>query len=642
VRRLAAFLFPVVLLLLAGACSHEEAAPTPSSATTPTPRATDATPAATPYSGEVALPQRDIVALARRLRGVTGEIPTSVNPTPPDYAVGDRSLFYVMQFASPGEAGDVPPQVAEIWATLHVVTPHGYFYTQDGTDVSQEDLEKAAAAFEATVYPTVAGTFGRERSPGIDNDPHITILHAQLAGAAGYFNDLDEYPRLVSPLSNEREMVYIDLSSLTPGSETYIGILAHELQHLVDFNGNPDQELWVNEGLSEEAAGLVREGSSMAKDFLQQPDTQLNTWDPSGDNYVHYGAADLFIRYLVHRIGGSAALKELVSDPLSGMAGISDFLRRDGFGFDFSDLFRDWLVANYLDEPAGGIYSYPDLDVAAQPTATLSGATSGEETVHQFAADYIEVKLPAGGATFTFDGADTVPVLANEPHSGRGQWWSERGDGIDTTLTRELDLTGLSSATLSFWTWFDIERWYDYGYVEVSTDGGTTWKALPGSQTTDDDPLRQAYGPGYTGRSGGGEEAEWVEESIDLTPFAGERVLLRFEYVTDGAVNAPGWAIDDLSVPELGLRDDAEEDSGWEAAGFQLLTGPLPQRFLVQLVEPGQQPQVSQITLDSGNRAAIDLKWRDGGPVNAVVVIAAESQGTTEPAGYEYSLATRP
>lgn len=637
-KRLAAFLFPVVLLLLAGACSHEGAAPTPSPATTPTPRATAATPAATPYPGEVALPQRDIVDLARRLHGVTGEIPTSVNPTPPDYAVGDRSLFYIMQFAPPGEAGDVPPQMVEVWATLRVVTPHGYFYTQDGADVSQEDLEKAAAAFEATVYPTIAGTFGRERSPGIDNDPHITILHAQLAGAAGYFSDLDEYPRLVSPFSNEREMVYIDLPSLTPGSAVYIGILAHELQHLVHSNGDPDEELWVNEGLSEMAAGLVREGSSMANDFLRQPDTQLNTWDPSGDNYVHYGAADLFIRYLVHRIGGSAALKDLVSDPLSGMAGISDFLRRQGFGFDFSDLFRDWLVANYLDEPAGGIYSYPDLDVAVPPTATLSGAAIGEETVHQFAADYIQVKLPAGGATFTFDGADTVPVLANEPHSGRGQWWSERGDGVDTTLTRELDLTGLASATLRFWTWFDIERWFDYGYVEVSTDGGATWKALSGRYTTDDDPLRQAYGPGYSGKSGGGEEPEWVEESIDLTPFVGERVLLRFEYVTDGAVNAPGWAIDDLSVPELGLRDDAEEDGGWEAAGFQRLTGPLSQRFLVQLVERGEEPQVSQITLDSGNRAAVDLE----GPVDAVIVIAGASGGTTERASYEYSLSVRP
>ncbi len=85
-------------------------------------------------------------------------------------------------------------------------------------------------------------------------------------------------------------------------------------------------------------------------------------------------------------------------------------------------------------------------------------------------------------------------------------------------------------------------------------------------------------------------------------------------------------------------RDDAEDDGGWEAAGFQRLTGPLPQRFVVQLIERGEEPQVEQITLDSGNRAAIDLK----GPVDAVIVIAATSEGTTETARYEYSLDTRP
>jgi hypothetical protein len=262
--------------------------------------------------------------------------------------------------------------------------------------------------------------------------------------------------------------------------------------------------------------------------------------------------------------------------------------------------------------------------------------------VHQFAADYIEVELPSDGGIFTFDGAETVPALANEAHSGRGQWWSARGDDIDTMLTREVDLGGLSSATLRFWTWFDIERWYDYGYVEVSMDGGATWKILPGQYTTEDNPLRQAYGPGYTGKSGGGTEPEWVEESVDLTPFAGQRVLLRFEYVTDAGVNASGWAIDDISIPELGLMDDAEQDDGWQALGFQRLRGPLSQRFLVQVIELGREPQVRQISLDQDNRATIDLKGSDSESTKAVIVVAAITAGTTETAKYEYSLNTAP
>ena len=63
--------------------------------------------------------------------------------------------------------------------------------------------------------------------------------------------------------------------------------------------------------------------------------------------------------------------------------------------------------------------------------------------------------------------------------------WGNAEDAIDTTLTRPLDLTAATAPVLTFKTWFDIERWYDWGYVCVSTDGGATWEALPGDQTHD-------------------------------------------------------------------------------------------------------------------------------------------------------------
>ena len=39
----------------------------------------------------------------------------------------------------------------------------------------------------------------------------------------------------------------------------------------------------------------------------------------------------------------------------------------------------------------------------------------------------------------------------------------------------EFDLTRLQKATLQFSTWYNIEKDYDYAYVEVSTDSGKTW-----------------------------------------------------------------------------------------------------------------------------------------------------------------------
>jgi immune inhibitor A len=636
VRRSAALFFLGLFAFLAAtACQDSGGHPA-----TPSPAQETAVATSTPSSGVELqpapdldnLPSRDLLDLARRLRGVENPPADPINPLPQSLSVGDRHLFNVIMMPSPGQGGDIPPRPLEIRATLRLVTPHSYFYVQDGESVSGEAIAAAGQAFEDTAYPAVTEAMGRERSPGIDNDTHITIFNGNLEGAAGYFSDLDGYPQALAPLSNEREMVYMDLS-LDIGSDGYTSVLAHELQHLIHANGNPREDLWINEGLSEVAGALPGGQPSFGDAFLETPDTQLTEWDPSGDNYAHYGAAGLFFHYLSLRTG-VAALHDLVFENDKGITGINDFLRLHG-GSDFESLFADWLVANRSRGPAGYLADSESVAVGQ----TLDSSTAADATVRQFAADYIEVDTPG---SFTFDGTETVPLLADKPHSGSGRWWSARGDSIDTKLTRELDLTSVDSATLNFWTWFDIEKWYDYGYVEISADSGNTWQVLSGRRTTQEDPVRQAYGPGYTGRSGGGDTPEWVEESIDLSAFAGQKVLLRFEYVTDGGLNTPGWAIDDVSVPEIGLSDGAENGGDWAAEGFQRVTGNIAQRFIVQVIEGDGQGQVRQVQLDTANDATVELRGPDQGVTKSVVVIAAVSPATSEQAEYAYSFVERP
>ena len=591
--------------------------------------------------------------LAHRLRGLPVGTPRDAPLRQEPLPVGDHRTFQVASLPDPGEARRVPPRSDAVAATLRLVTPHAYLYYEDGLEIDEGKLEQAGQRFEE-VYARISETFGSERSPGVDGDPHITILIASLQNAGGYVSAEDGYPRTASPLSNEREMVYLDASTALPADENYAQILGHELQHLVHYGSDPDEEMWVQEGLSETAETMGKDLNYLERGFLKDPDVQLNAWDPEGLYEPHYGASSLFFRYLSERAsgeGGADTIHDLVSEPGDGIAGIEAFLSRHLPGVSFIDLFADWATANYLDLD-GGPYGYQDASVQAAVSQSLSGPGEGEGSVHQFAADYIEVQAPAGDAVFTFDAATTVGVLATGPHSGRGLWWSNRGDAIDTTLTRELDLRDLSAATLTFWTWHDIERWYDYGYVEVSTDGGDTWQVLSDRHTTEEDPLMLAYGPGYTGTSGDGEEPAWVEESIDLTPFAGQRVLLRFEYVTDSGLNTSGWAIDDIAVPELGWLDDAESDGGWEAQGFRRLEGPLPQRFIVRVIEIGAETRVSYVPLDADNHAEIRLSPAMGGSASgggfgagltkAVVLIAAATDGTSEPATYRYSLSTEP
>jgi len=572
-------------------------------------------------------PARDLMELARRFRGLPADASRLARLTPNPLQVGDSQEFTIIDLETPA--------TLRISATLRLITDHAYFFVQDGVPVSLAALDAVGADFEAQVYPRVTAAFGREWSPGVDSDPHITILHANLKGASGYVSLSDMFPAAAVPYSNEHEMIYLDaslfyLDGIFGSSQRalYNAVLAHELQHLV--HADADEEAWVNEGLSQVASELVgvAPGASTSglRSFLTSPDTQLNYWPVEGDTGVHYAASQLFFRYLLDRFGGRENASQLLGIQENGIVGVEAYLRP--FGATFVDVFADWLAANYLDE-AGGPYSHADIEAHVTAATTIRDLDDGDGSVHQFAADYLEVEPPAEGAVFTFDGADQVSIGV-PPHDGPF-WWSNRGDAIDSRLTRQFDLTGAPRATLRFWTWFDIERGWDYAYVAASTDEGKTWRALRGRRTTDYDPVGAAYGPGFTGASDG-REPRWVQEEVDLTPFAGRKVLLRIEYVTDDAANLTGFAVDDVEVSEIGFRDTADGDGGWTAEGFRRIAEPLQQRFLLQIIERGQPPRVTRVPLDAFNRAQIPL----AGP--ATVVIAAITEGTTEAAPYRWSL----
>lgn len=95
--------------------------------------------------------------------------------------------------------------------------------------------------------------------------------------------------------------------------------------------------------------------------------------------------------------------------------------------------------------------------------------------------------------------------------------------------------------TLVFYTWYDIEIYYDYGYVELSTDGGSVYTTIPGSITSNYNPNGNNRGNGITGSSSG-----WIEAKFPLDDYVGMVVLIKFSYLTDGYVSNPGMYIDDI------------------------------------------------------------------------------------------------
>ncbi len=608
---------------------------TPSPTLTPLPTAEPkpaGNPAVTPpVAASDEPPERDLFDLARRFKSSSDEpLPRTVESGPASYEVGHADTFWV---------SDIFDQDSyTVQAILRLVSENAYWYVDSSVSLSLDDLEKAAEAYEREVRPAILASIGDVWNPGVDNDPRITILHTPLRGVAGYYGSRDQYTREIHPRSNQREMLYMNATGLTPGSSEYLGVLAHELQHAVHWNLDAGEDSWVNEGMAELVKELAGYRASFINTFLIKSDTQLNFWPEEPRNTPpHYGAANLFMAYLAQHYGGHENLKALIEQQADGDRGVDAYLSE--FGVAFEDVFKDWVVANYLDADDGK-YSYPDRSARVRDLRVMSDGGALREALPQFSARYALLNFDEGDALVRFEGESQARQVETECHSyivslsnrGSGCWWGNRGDSIDSTLTREFDLSGLDSATLEFWTWFELEQDWDYAYVAASTDGGETWRALEGSLTTGDNANGNNLGDGFTGESSG-----WVKEQIDLTPFSGGRLLLRFEYVTDDAVYRDGFVIDDIAIPELGFFDAAEQDDiGWDARGFVRFDNVLPQKFFVQVIEQGTDGSVTvrDVELDEANRGELLLQGFGSRLEQAVVVVSPVTRDTSHPAQY--------
>jgi immune inhibitor A len=589
---------------------------------------------------DVLVPFADPYDLARRLKHIRGLFPQPTALAPILYSVGDRSSFWVLNLGS--------AESFQISATLRYTGPHLYMWVQDGVSVAQEALEQSGQTFEERLYPTVRRYFGSEWSPGIDNDVRVAVLNAQFSGASGYFSSSDQYPPTVVPTSNGREMVYINVDSTQPGTSSYDATLAHELQHMVHWFADPNEDSWVSEGLSELAEHLCGYSKdSRIRVFAANPDIQLTDWTDSGEVAPHYAASFLFMAYFAERFGPDWT-RDLVANKQNGSAGFDSVLQAHGTTLSFADVFADWVVANYLDGESTDTdvtpYLYRGLDIQVQPERVVSTyPAEGDGSVSQYGADYIELGPSSQDLQLEFHGEATTRLVPNTAHSGRYQWWSNRGDNSDMTLTRTFDLRGLSTATLQAWLWYDIEDGWDYAYVEASADGGETWQILPGQYTTTRNPSGQSYGPGYTGLSGENGSAfgaaQWIEEAIDLSSFVGRQVLIRFEYITDDAVNHSGLCIDDIRIPQLRYSYDADRgDDGWVAQGFVRTDNTLPQHYLVQVIRLGKDAGVQRLWVEGEDGATLILPRFDGDAGRTILVISAVTRFSHEPTDYRYEI----
>lgn len=588
----------------------------------------------------------DPVDLARRLKTHAATAPARVSRTTPlDRHAGQEDTFWV-------ENQDTETY-SQIRARLVSITTHAYMYVQDGQPFNQAAIQTSADTFEQQIYPEDRTISGSEWTPGIDGDAHITILNAVNLGndIGSYFSAQDEYPASVNLYSNQREMLYMNLDGEIPGSAGYNGALANEFQRLISWHEHPLTLDWMNEGMALLAQHLNSySAGGVDQAFLQAPDIQLNDW--SNDHTLeaaHQGASYLFMDYFAEHYGGYGVLKALLQDPAAPPANFDDVLAKNGYSDRFTDVVRKWLVANFIADPSidTGEYGYSGshLPGATPQHVVTSYPLSEADQVSQYAGEYYDLQPRSGkhGAlSVQFSGTPTVRLVGNDPFGSANEWWGNRAENMDSTLTRSFDLSSLKGqhATLQFATWFDLEQDHDYVYVEVSTDNGTNWTTLKGTDTTSSNPNGLNWGYGYTGMSGSGDAPAWAQESVDLTPYVGKKIQIRFEEITDNAMTLQGFAIDQIRIPELHFQDNVTDDNGWVSSGFIRTHNILPEHYLVQaIVYTGSTFTVQAMNVDLASAQGTLTIPSFGGQVTRVVlIVSAYALDTTLQAHYQLEI----
>ncbi|MYC37752.1 MAG: hypothetical protein F4X66_12710 [Chloroflexi bacterium] len=590
----------------------------PTISPTPAVEADSVSPA--PAEGFPTPPERDLYRLARELIPGVGEVGRIEGAPVPALAVGHRQSFQLVDL-----------QEMERYSSefeLRLVTPNAYWFLEDGLEIDMKGIEKSAAEFEDTIYPSVTKVFGAEWKPGVDGDPHLYVLNASLKLVGGYYSPADEYPKEIRPVSNEIEAIYINVRAFHPGSQIYDLVLAHELQHAIHWNADPSETTWVNEGLSELAVNVAGYPETSGLAFRRAGPTSLTVW-PAGDvgGAENYGAAYLFMHYMTGQYGGRTDLRPLLSQQADGADGVDAYLESLGYDVQFTDVFRDWAIANLLDEGTGR-YGYRDLDVSVPVYRGLDDGEELKSSIPQFSTEYVRLELPDGPSTLSFEGDEAAPLLPVDV--GSGCWWSNNGDDIDSTLSARADLRAVDKATLDYQVWYAIEEDWDYAYLEVSTDNGQTWQILETAYTSSGNPLSSAFGPGYTGSSDG-----WLRESVSLDQWAGTEILIRFQYITDASLYDHGLCLRGLSVSGLSGEEEVVE---WQPRGFSWTNNLVRQNFVVQVIYEGRDDadnRVLQLELDSANRGEMAL---DPAPGLRRVVAAVQSMASSTRMPTQYTI----
>jgi hypothetical protein len=489
-----------------------------------------------------------------------------------NFQVGDRKAWWATNLVTNTEY--------QVPSTCRAVGTHAYYFVEDSLwntgRVMQAQVDSVGAAFDLRtpasptkgIYETDVETFGNP--PDVDNDPKIIILILDIKDGftgtgsyvAGYFYSLNEFPEgtFSGHHSNDAEIYYVDANPTNLATSSGLGIAiettAHEFQHMIHWNYDRNEITFMNEGCSMVAEVVCGFPVSFQSSYTSNTNVYLLQWNSSND-IPDYARAQRWVLYLWNQFP-NGYLKLLVQNTGTGVTGINNALAQYSptTSRRFDDIFRDWLVANSLnDASVDSKYGYSYSGVLSEPVGSKyfdpnTGVQSGH--VVNLAAEYITFAAGSNLSIMFNTSSPDIVIKAIEigPSSKRvvdvpfGIAFSEAGFGITYTSitfavinpsqTTEADYSYQASGSGPQ----SVELKYDdgepEGYLGLSP-GDSIMVSFDGAPGTRLDSLRIAFRRSGTIRMG-----VWKYNGSETTEPLGQNLLPPVNVVSrDSAASVP-------------------------------------------------------------------------------------------------------
>jgi Immune inhibitor A peptidase M6 len=457
----------------------------------------------------------------------------------------------------------------------------------------------------------------------------------------------------------------------------YEGVFAHEYQHLLLSYVDPAETTWLNEGLSDWAqtlTGYVDPSTpitelgydSHVQCFLGWlgvetdvnpiprdggPENSLNLWGDQNDFeweiLCDYGAAYSMMELLADRFG-DGFMGELHRDQFTGLASVESLM---GGAMSARELIDQWASMAALD---GVLDDGANLKGGAKADFQVStlDASINWDTIQTFStagappngSDYVRLRDGAGSYLsaseidrVSFDGVNALPplpidwVVDPDPPGQPGDpaLHSTDADSRNSVILQEVDVPA-DSPQLTFDAAWDLEDTFDFGYAQITDDGGETYTSLECTDTVDD-TTGGNVGPGFGhGFNGFNDAPTFQPQTCDLTPWAGQRVGLAFRYFSDSNTHGDGFWVDDVMVGTTPVSDGSSLADWQSATQFNPVE---VEAYTVRLVAygGGNRAWIAKVSLDADNNGVLTggaLRKAIGSQADTVAAIVTYHDST--------------